>query len=67
MKCVEEWRWRSHVRSQVRSGLSQAVYCRIYAIPVQVFARWRRRMWAEDLPPLVLLPVRVSPAAQGNG
>ena len=46
MRSVEEWRWRAHVDSQVRSGLSQAVYCRIYGIARAVFARWRRRHWA---------------------
>ena len=29
MVCSETRRWRSHVRSQVRSGLSQTLYCRI--------------------------------------
>lgn len=59
MECTETQRWRSHVCSQVRSGLSQAVYCRIYGIPSAQFARWRRAMWAERLEPLMLVPVRV--------
>ena len=59
MVCSETRRWRSHVRSQVRSGLSQTLYCRIYGIPSAVFARWRRAMWAERLLPLRLVPVRV--------
>lgn len=53
----ETWRWRSHVRSQRMSGLSQVVYCRIYGIPRQVFAGWRRRAWADALEPLALVPV----------
>lgn len=44
MRCAEEWRWRAHARSQVRSGLSQAVYCEIYDVPLRVFAVWRRRL-----------------------
>ncbi len=57
MSCVESWRWQSHVRSQVRSGLSQAVYCRIYGIPRRVFAQWRLRGWQQQLRPLRLVPV----------
>lgn len=57
MRCAEEWRWRAHVRSQARSGLSQAVYCRIFGIPRVVFARWRRALWVEQLPALRLVPV----------
>lgn len=67
MRCAEEWRWRAHVRSQVRSGLSQAVYCEIYDIPLRVFAVWRRRFWAEQVPPLHWVPVCVSPAARRAG
>lgn len=57
MACTEEWRWRSHVASQAMSGLSQAVYCRIYGIPLRVFALWRRRVWSDGLVPLALVPV----------
>jgi hypothetical protein len=39
MRCSETWRWRAHVRSQVRSGLSQAVYCWIYGISPREFAQ----------------------------
>lgn len=65
MECSEQRRWRAHVRSQVRSGLSQAVYCRIYGIPSAQFARWRRAMWAERLEPLMLVPVRVNESGGG--
>lgn len=57
MVCAEAWRWRSHVVSQRMSGLSQAVYCRIYGIPLRVFAGWRRRAWADALVPLALVAV----------
>lgn len=52
MACSESWRWRAHVRSQVRSGLSQAVYCRLWDIPRREFARWRRRFWQLQMRPL---------------
>jgi hypothetical protein len=60
MACSETWRWQAHVRSQVCSGLSQAVYCRIYGIPRREFAQWRRRVWSVRLRPLslVLIPRR---------
>jgi hypothetical protein len=45
------------VRSQVRSGLSQALYCQIYGIPRRVFAQWRLRWWQQQLRPLRLVPV----------
>ena len=58
MDRIEEARWRTHVRSQAMSGLSQAVYCRIYGVSPQTFTRWRRRWWRESLQPLTLVPVR---------
>lgn len=59
MGCAEQWCWcwRWHVRSQVFSGLSQVVYCRIYGIPLATFAHWRCERWAEQLPPLTLVQV----------
>ena len=57
MACSEAWRWRAHVRSQVRSGLSQADYCRLRGIPRREFAASRRRMWAQEVSPLRLLPI----------
>lgn len=57
MRCSESWRWRAHVCSQWMSGLSQAAYCRIYAIPRRVFAQWRWRGWRLQLRPLRLVAV----------
>ena len=58
MACSEAWRWQAHVVSQVRSGLSQAVYCRIYGIPLAEFARWRRWFWQRQLRPLRLIELQ---------
>ncbi|WP_395795525.1 IS66 family insertion sequence element accessory protein TnpA [Aquimonas sp.] len=58
MACSEVRRWRAHVRSQVRSGLSQAAYCRLWGIRRREFAAWRRRMWMRELAPLRLLPIQ---------
>ena len=58
MDRIEEVRWRTHVRSQAMSGLSQMVYCRIYGVSQHAFARWRRRWWRESLQPLTLVPVQ---------
>lgn len=58
MDRIEEVRWRTHVRSQVMSGLSQAAYCRIYGVSRHTFARWRRRWWLESLQSLTLVPVQ---------
>ncbi|WP_395795437.1 IS66 family insertion sequence element accessory protein TnpA, partial [Aquimonas sp.] len=49
MACSEVRRWRAHVRSQVRSGLSQADYCRLWGIPRREFAAWRRRLWVQEM------------------
>jgi hypothetical protein len=57
MACSEAWRWRAHVCSQVRSGLSQAEYCRLWGIPRREFALWRRRAWQLKAAPLRLLPI----------
>jgi hypothetical protein len=57
MACSEAWRWRAHVRSQMRSGLSQAAYCRLWGIPRREFAAWRRRLWLQEVAPLRLLPI----------
>jgi hypothetical protein len=57
MACSEAWRWRAHVRSQVRSGLSQADYCRLWGIPRREFAAWRR-LWVQEMSPLRLLPIQ---------
>lgn len=57
MVCSEAWRLRAHVRSQVRSGLSQAEYCRLWGIPRGEFAGWRRRWWQLQVAPLRLLPI----------
>jgi hypothetical protein len=57
MRCAESWRWQSQVRSQIRSGLCQSEYCRIYGIPRRVLAQWRLRGWREQLRPLRLVPV----------
>ena len=58
MRCSETWRWRAHVRSQVRSGLSQAVYCRIYGISGRELAQWRHRAWTLRLRPLSLVAIQ---------
>jgi hypothetical protein len=58
MACSEVRRWRAHVRSQVRSGLSQADYCRLWGIPRREFAAWRRRLWVQEMSPLRLLPIQ---------
>lgn len=58
MDRIEEVRWRTHVRSQAMSGLSQATYCRIYGVSRHTFARCPRRWWLESLRPLTLIPVR---------
>jgi len=58
MRCSETWRWRAHVRSQVRSGLSQAVYCRVYGISRREFAQWRHRAWRLRLRPLTLVAIQ---------
>ncbi len=57
MACSEVWRWRAHVRSQVRSGLSQAMYCRLWGIPRREFAAWRRRLWLQEVAPLQFVPI----------
>jgi hypothetical protein len=57
MACSEVRRWRAHVRSQVRSGLSQAAYCRLWGIQRREFAAWRRRMWMHEVAPLRLLRI----------
>ena len=57
MACLEAWRWRAHVRSQTRSGLSQAEYCRLWGIPRREFAVWRRRLWMQEVSPLRLMPI----------
>ena len=57
MACLEVRRWRSHVRSQMRSGLSQAAYCRMWGIPRREFVQWRRKLWQQQLAPLQLLPI----------
>lgn len=57
MGSIEEWRWHEHVRSQERSGLSQAEYCEVTGVSRRELARWRRRAWREALAPLPLAPV----------
>ncbi len=57
MRCSEVWLWRAHVRSQLSSGVSQRMYCRIYGIPRRVFAQWRRCWWRSQLRPLRLVAV----------